>query len=118
MGRFCFGCIKPFQQQPETCGVEAGNTDISEYCIDCTIHLAEYNKKIRLSILCPNPMCKESIERYDGCDVIKCNKCETSFCYGCEYIFITPPNFNWDWICSCLIHHTYPRQYNDKSQSR
>ena len=118
VGRFCFECIKPFQEKPETCGVEQGNTDISEYCIDCTILLAEYNKKIRLTVICPNTSCNTPISRYDGCDVVECLNCHIQFCYGCEYIFLEPPTFEWNWTCSCLIHnYSRPKQYNDKSQS-
>ena len=118
VGRFCFECIKPFQEKPETCGVEQGNTDISEYCIDCTILLAEYNKKIRLTVICPNTSCNTPISRYDGCDVVECLNCHIQFCYGCEYIFLEPPTFEWNWTCSCIIdNYSRPKQYNDKSQS-
>lgn len=118
IGRFCYQCIKPFQEKPETCGVEQETTDISLYCIDCTIHLAEYNKKIRLTVTCPNPLCNTPISRYDGCDVVGCPQCNIQFCYGCEYIFINPPSFEWNWTCSCIIeNYSRPKQYNDKSQS-
>jgi hypothetical protein len=118
VGRFCLECIKPFQEKPETCGVEQGNTDISLYCIDCTIQLAEYNKKIRLTVTCPNSSCNTPISRYEGCDVVECLECNIQFCYGCEYIFINPPDFEWNWTCSCLINnYSRPKQYNDKSQS-
>jgi hypothetical protein len=118
VGRFCSECIKPFQEKPETCGVEQGNTDISLYCIDCTIRLAEYNKKIRLTVTCPNSSCNTPISRYDGCDVVECLECNIQFCYGCEYVFINPPDFEWNWTCSCLINnYSRPKQYNDKSQS-
>jgi hypothetical protein len=118
VGRFCLECIKPFQEKPETCGVEQGNTDISLYCIDCTIQLAEYNKKIRLTVTCPNSRCNTPLSRYDGCDVVECLECNIQFCYGCEYIFINPPDFEWNWTCSCLINnYSRPKQYNDKSQS-
>ena len=121
VGRFCMECVKPFQQKPETCGVEQGNTDIPEYCIDCIIRLAEYNKKIRLTVTCPNLKCNTPISRYDGCDVVECPQCNTQFCYGCEYIFVEPPTFEWNWTCSCIIDHYYyysgPKQYNDKSHS-
>jgi hypothetical protein len=118
VGRFCTECIKPFQEKPETCGVEQGNTDISLYCIDCTIHLAEYNKTIRLTVTCPNSLCNTPISRYDGCDVVECPKCNIQFCYGCEFIFVEPPTFEWNWICSCIINnYSRPKQYNDKSQS-
>ena len=117
IGRFCYECIKPFQAQPETCGVEEGNTDIPLYCIDCTIYLAEYNKKIRLTVNCPNKACATEISRYEGCDIVECPKCHIQFCYGCEYIFINPPVYEWFWKCSCVIEHARPRQYNEKSQS-
>ena len=117
VGRFCYECIKPFQAKPETCGVEQGNTDISEYCIDCTIKLAEYNKSIRLTVNCPNPICNTPISRYDGCDVVECMQCHMQFCYGCEYMFINPPDYEWNWSCSCLIDYRMPKKYNDKSQS-
>lgn len=118
VGRFCYECNKPFQQKPETCGVEQDNNDISLYCIDCIIYLAEYNKKIRLSVICPNPQCNTPISRYDGCDQVECLHCNTTFCYGCEYIFINPPEFEWNWSCSCVIDpYRRPKEYNDKSQS-
>ena len=117
VGRFCYNCNKPFQEKPETCGVEQGNSDISQNCIDCTIELAEYNKKIRLTVKCPNIACNKPISRYDGCDVIQCPECNMQFCYGCEYIFTNPPNFDWAWTCSCIIYNTSPRQYEDKTQS-
>ena len=117
VGRFCYECIKPFQAKPETCGVEQGNTDISEYCIDCTIKLAEYNKSIRLTVNCPNPQCNTPISRYEGCDQVACLHCNTTFCYGCEYMFINPPDYEWNWTCSCLIDYRMPKKYSDKSHS-
>ena len=119
VGRFCYECNKPFQQKPETCGVEQGNTDIPLYCIDCTIALAEYNTKIRLTVTCPNPQCNTPISRYEGCDVVQCSNenCNIQFCYGCEYIFNNAPTFEWYWECSCVIRYVNPRQYNDKSHS-
>jgi len=119
VGRFCYECNKPFQQKPETCGVEQGNSDIPLHCIDCTIALAEYNTKIRLTVTCPNPQCNTPISRYEGCDVVQCSNehCNIQFCYGCEYIFNNAPTFEWYWECSCVIRSVNPRQYNDKSQS-
>jgi len=119
IGRFCYECIKPFQAKPTTCSVEQSTNDIPLYCIECTINLAKYNEKIRLTVNCPNKACNNPISRYEGCDVVECPKCTTQFCYGCEYIFINPPNFDWAWTCSCIIDslHNFPQQYTDKSNS-
>jgi hypothetical protein len=116
VGRFCYECCSPFQQKPETCGVEV--SDISLHCVECTISLAEYNKKIRLVVICPNEQCKNPTSRYYGCDVVTCLKCNIQFCYGCEYIFTNPPDFEWGWECTCLNMYSNPKQYNDKSQSQ
>ena len=90
---------------------------MSLHCVDCTILLAEYNKRIRLEVKCPNLTCNVPIKREAGCDVINCPQCNIQFCYGCEYIFNSPPNYEWNWTCSCLINNLHPKQYNDKEQS-
>jgi len=113
-GRFCVGCMIPFQE-PASCGAEESRA--SSHCPACTETIAQHNTRLRYYVQCPKPECGIMMQRDNGCDVMKCNGCETSFCNGCSCIFENPPDFEWFWRCSCTIPHTEPREYNDPSIS-
>ena len=113
-GRFCVGCMIPFQE-PASCGAEESRASL--HCPTCTETIAQHNTRLRRYVPCPNPECGIMMQRSSGCDVMKCNGCETSFCNGCSCIFENPPDFEWFWRCSCTMPDTEPREYDDPSIS-
>jgi len=34
-------------------------------------------------MFCPNKECKKPIEKNDGCNIVNCSQCNTSFCFNC-----------------------------------
>jgi hypothetical protein len=107
--RFCTRCIFPFQEK-NSCGAESG--EMSLFCPPCTEMIMQLNLSTRQYVSCP--CCDVMLQRLDyTCDLMECKNCDNQFCYGCNYIFIYGAEV--DWVCTCLIPGTNPREYKDPS---
>ena len=127
-GRFCNRCILPFQEK-NSCGTES--VEMSLYCPPCAEMIMQLNLSTRQFVACP--CCNIMVERSGGCDIVTCryksctcenqmycfheytHGCGQQFCYGCNFVFIYGAEV--DWICTCLITGTNPREYKDPSFS-
>ena len=87
---------------------------MSLYCPRCAKLIMELNPSTRQFVSCP--CCEVMIERIEqGCDLVECYNCQNQFCYGCNFIFVYGAEV--DWVCTCLIRGTHPREYKDPSFS-
>jgi hypothetical protein len=107
--RFCTRCMIPFEEK-NSCGADSG--EMSLFCPPCAEMIMQLNPSTRQFVSCP--CCEVILERIEyGCDLMKCKNCKNQFCYGCNYVFIYGAEV--DWVCTCLIPGTHPREYKDPS---
>ena len=99
----------PFEEK-NSCGTESD--EMSLYCPPCAEMIMQLNPSTRQFVSCP--CCEVMLERLSNtCDLMKCKNCKNQFCYGCNFLFIYGVEV--DWICTCLIQGTNPREYKDPS---
>jgi len=113
--RYCsctkFGnCTNPYKTQL-SCG--ANEADIEKNCSSCIDEIQRQlgDHRSRKSVKCPG--CPASLSRDGGCDFVRCSKCTTEFCYGCQFVFEKGTLYDWKCTTETTDGYGAERDYND-----